>query len=106
MKSNEILRSIEHSTVGSAGHQASSDVLAPAQVEAVFTRRVGMLGSVERYITVKLRQVLREKIEFEKKLLLDIVAAQDRTQAVAKKAVHVLSKAFFERQPLDNSLFE
>ncbi len=69
----------------------------------MYETRSQMLATVERYITVKMRQALREKLEQEKDSLLEVIAQYDKAKATAKKAVQILNKAFFEQRPLDTS---
>jgi hypothetical protein len=102
----EIPQSLERSRSRSARERASEPTVTSAQVDQVVTQRLTMFGTVERYITVRLRQQLKEKIEFERKALLDIVSRQDAVQRAAKKAIHILNRAFFEQRPLDTSLLE
>jgi hypothetical protein len=106
MSHNEVLRSVEQSISSKAGNQVPGETLASSVVEAVVAQRASMLNSVERYITVRFRQVLREKLEQEKNILLDIVSAQGKVRAAAKKVSHILHRGFFEQRPLDISLLD
>ncbi|MDO8602111.1 MAG: hypothetical protein Q7R62_03245 [bacterium] len=106
MRKQEILQSVERERLNGSKEPSTQLSITRARVEQISTQRSQMFNSVERYITVRLQKILREKIESEIKILLNLVSEQDRARATAKKTVYTLNKAFFEQCPLDFSSFE
>ncbi len=106
MPNQELLRTIEHGQTRSSRLTGPEHIITPIHVQEVVARRKLLFGTVERYISTRLQQMLREKIASEEKALLAIVAAQQQALVAAKKTAQILNRAFFELRPLDVSLFE
>lgn len=102
----EIPRPLEHGASRPAKDGDQRATITTAQVEQIVAQRLTMFGKIERYITVRLRQQLKEKMELERAALLAIVNRRAGADRAAKKSTHILSRAFFEFRPLDISLFE
>lgn len=69
------------------------------------TDRLTMLRAVEPYISIGLREKLREKITMEEKRFNSLKGGATKTPG-EEKSPQGLNPAFFERKPLKIGLFE
>ncbi len=80
---------------------------APAAAERMFAERSAMLARVERYIPVRLREKLREKIAAERERLARLASAAARlAPRPGSRPAPVLNPDFFELRPLQKHLLE
>lgn len=104
---SEYLQPRETKTARTAQTTAAPESLpSPATIEALFADRQTMFASFERYVPVRMREQIREKIAREKKTLSELVERQRALRARAQKAIHVLHKSYFKQKKLDISSFE
>ena len=77
-------------------------------IKKLFTERLEMFAAVEPYISIELRERLREKLALEKERLSNLISPNTKKADTndLKKSVPELNRAFFERRPLTIGFFE
>lgn len=106
MRENEKLQSAEILRRNGPENGRGETSLTAADVEKVFRERTEMFVSIERYVKVSLREALREKIEKEKKLLLELLEGQKRAAEMRERTLQMLNPAYFTQKSLNISMFD
>jgi hypothetical protein len=79
--------------------------ITPEIIEQVCDLRKKMFENFERYVPVRFRENVKEKLAKEKELLISISTRQRELRAKAQKAVHILNKSYFKQKKFDVSFF-
>lgn len=72
----------------------------------MFNERSAMLAFVERYVPVRVRVMLRERIALEKKQLLNLIGLERSRKLAMENSSYVLNRKFFEKRSLEITAFE
>lgn len=103
---NEKLKSAEILSFSKGDSARGENSLTVTDVEKVFKERTEMFASVERYVKVSLREVLRQKIEKEKKTLLEMIEGRKHVRYIRQKMAQGLNPSFFAQKSLSISMFD
>lgn len=106
MLENEKLQSNETLRQGGQENARGETSLTMADVERVFRERTEMLSSVERYVKISAREILRAKIKKEKEILLGLLEGKKRADEMRQKALQMLNPNYFTQKSLNISLFD
>lgn len=85
---------------------AKKEVALSSEIEKVCSERRKTLAGIERWLRVKTRERVREKLEKEKKLLMELYQRDRKARAVAQEKVYILNRAYFQQKSLDINIFE
>lgn len=76
------------------------------QVKKTIDRQQQMFASVERYLPVRLREHLKEKITREQEALAALTSRAETAKRLAENDMHLLPRTFFIQKSIDTHIYE
>ena len=101
MNKNEKLNRIESETEKNSEYLQNNSSLDFRQVEHMYSSRSEMLASIKEYIPEYLNESFHEKIDLEKKILLEIIEIKMRILEAKKISGWSLDEKYFTKKPLN-----
>lgn len=105
-RSSEQLHNGEHLGVAHPESALKKEVALSPELANICASRGETFVQIERWLKVKTRERLREKLERERKILMELYQRDRKAKAVAQQTTHVLNRAYFRQKSLDISIFE
>lgn len=106
MRTPERFQSHEYMSAPQPEKKSNQEKLLSLEFEKIISSRAETLRQIERWLKVKTRELLKDKIAKEKQSFLDLYQRDRKARAVAQATTHILNRTYFKQKSLDVSIFE